>query len=261
MIKAIFFDIDGTLISFKTHQMPESTLKALHELRKKGIMLFISSGRPENLIHHIDFFDFDAYILMNGAVCYTGKNNAIHKSVIPKEDLERLIEYSRNSPHPFVFVYGKEWFITHTDESVDEICKLIKIPQPPIRPIADALQYEISQIMGYFPQEADDEVFNKVLTHCQPMRWHPSFTDITLKGTSKSSGMDKILEYYNIPLEECMAFGDGGNDINMLQHAGIGVAMGNAEDKVKEAADYVTTSVDNDGIYNALVHFGCIEPF
>ena len=259
MIKAIFFDIDGTLISFKTHQMPESTLKALNALREKGIKLFISSGRPEILIHHIDFFKFDAYILMNGAVCYTGDHDTIYRSIIPEDDLKRLIEYSKESPHPFVFVYGKEWFITHTNKTVDKISQLIDIPAPPIRPIKEALQHNVSQIMGYFPQEADEEVFGKILTHCQPMRWHPDFTDITVKGTSKSSGMDKILEYYNIPLEDCMAFGDGGNDIHMLEHAAIGVAMGNAEEKVKAVADYVTASVDDDGLYKALIHFGCID--
>lgn len=61
-----------------------------------------------------------------------------------------------------------------------------------------------------------------------------------------------MLEYFKIPLKECMAFGDGGNDIAMLQHAGIGVAMGNADDDVKQYADYVTDSVDEDGIFKAL---------
>ena len=258
MIKAIFFDIDGTLVSFKTHTVPQSTQDALEALRQKGIKLFIASGRPENLMSHVDGLYFDGYIIMNGAHCFTANHETIYKSVIPHDDLERLIEYNKTSLHPFVFVYGKEWFITHLDNAVEEICQLLKIPAPPIKPITEARNKEISQIMGYFPTEEDEEVFGKILTHCQPMRWHPIFTDITVKGTSKSSGIDRVLEYYNISLDECIAFGDGGNDINMLQHVGIGIAMGNAADRVKAAANYVTTSVDEDGIVNALKHFGCL---
>ena len=70
--------------------------------------------------------------------------------------------------------------------------------------------------------------------------------------------MDKILAYYNILPDETMAFGDGGNDMTMLQHAGTGIAMGNAEDKVKAVADYVTDTVDADGIYKALKKLGVL---
>ena len=69
---------------------------------------------------------------------------------------------------------------------------------------------------------------------------------------------DAVIAHFGIKLEETMAFGDGGNDIDMLKHAGIGVAMGNAGDNVKEIADYITTSVDDDGITNALKHFNVI---
>lgn len=93
---------------------------------------------------------------------------------------------------------------------------------------------------------------------CESMRWCDGFFDVIPKGSKKSGGIDKIIAHYGIRLEETIAFGDGGNDIDMLQHAGIGIAMGNAADNVKTAADYVTTSVDNDGILNALKHFGII---
>lgn len=75
---------------------------------------------------------------------------------------------------------------------------------------------------------------------------------MTAKGNTKQNGINQIISHFGIRLEETMAFGDGGNDISMLRHAGIGVAMGNANDEVKASADYVTTSVDEDGIANAL---------
>lgn len=96
------------------------------------------------------------------------------------------------------------------------------------------------------------------LPGCESTRWSPLFTDVVPKGSNKSIGIDKLLESYGITIQETMAFGDGGNDVEMLKHAGTGVAMGNAADEVKQIADYVTDGVDDDGIYNALKHFGVI---
>jgi hydroxymethylpyrimidine pyrophosphatase-like HAD family hydrolase len=70
--------------------------------------------------------------------------------------------------------------------------------------------------------------------------------------------MDAILDHFGIPVENCMAFGDGENDLSMLVHAGIGVAMGTASDAVKAQADYAAPSVDEDGIAHTLSHFGLI---
>ena len=93
------------------------------------------------------------------------------------------------------------------------------------------------------------------IPNCELGRWHPAFVDVTAKGNTKQRGIDEIIRHFGIRLDETMAFGDGGNDISMLRHAGIGVAMGNANESVKSVADYVTTSVDNNGIANALKHF------
>ena len=82
--------------------------------------------------------------------------------------------------------------------------------------------------------------------------------DINMRGVTKASGMDVFLRHYGIDRSRSMAFGDGGNDVAMLRAAGAGVAMGNACDEALAAADYVTASVDDDGIRRALEHFGVI---
>lgn len=260
MTKAIFFDIDGTLVSFKTHRIPVSTREALKELHNKGIKIFIATGRPWCLIDNLDGLDFDGYITVNGSYCFTADHQDIYKSYIPQEDIKRLINYHQTNPTPFVFVYDNEMFVTSVNDRVQAVSDLIEIPVPRVAPIEEALGKEVLQTMGYFTAEEEKEtdIFDKVLTHCEPMRWYPLFADIIARGNSKSTGIDKVLEYYGIDLKDTMAFGDGGNDVPMLKHVATGVAMGNAEEHVKAVADYVTTSVDEDGVANALKHFGLI---
>ena len=93
---------------------------------------------------------------------------------------------------------------------------------------------------------------NNVLTNCDAHRWHPDFADCICKGTNKATGIDDVIKHYGIDISEVMAFGDGGNDVEMLRHAGVGVAMGNASNEVKKYAKVVTESVDNDGVARIL---------
>ena len=106
-------------------------------------------------------------------------------------------------------------------------------------------------------EEEEKEIRPSIPT-CEIGRWYPAFADVTAKGDTKQKGIDEIIRYFDIKLEDTMAFGDGGNDISMLRHAAIGVAMGQAKEDVKAAADYVTAPIDEDGISKAMKHFGII---
>lgn len=96
------------------------------------------------------------------------------------------------------------------------------------------------------------------MTDLEFTSWFPTATDIIPRGGGKVSGIDAYLEKENIDISETMAFGDGENDIEMLQHVHIGIAMGNANESVKNVADYITEDSDKDGIYHALKHFDLI---
>ena len=96
------------------------------------------------------------------------------------------------------------------------------------------------------------------LPECKALRWSVAFINVVDQNGGKAGGIAETCAKYGFGQKEIMAFGDGGNDIDMLEYAGIGVAMGNAGETAKVAADYVTTAVDDDGIYNALKHFEVI---
>lgn len=94
--------------------------------------------------------------------------------------------------------------------------------------------------------------------HLKTTRWHPNFLDVIPPSGGKDRGMDALLDYFRIPVEDAMAFGDGENDLSMLLHAGIGVAMGSAHEEMKRQVDWVTGTADEDGVVQALAHFGLI---
>ena len=97
-----------------------------------------------------------------------------------------------------------------------------------------------------------------LLPGCTSGRWTPQFTDITCSKADKGKGLAAMARHLGFDIHDTMAFGDGGNDTPILRAAGIGVAMGNGCDEAKENADFVTDGVDEDGVRNALYHFGVI---
>ena len=97
------------------------------------------------------------------------------------------------------------------------------------------------------------------LPDCISARWYPTFCDISPVGGTKVKGMDCFAKQFGFDMEETMAFGDGGNDLAMLEHAGTGIAMANGTETLKKAADYVTEDADHDGIRNACIYYHLIK--
>lgn len=257
MIKAVFFDIDGTLVSFKTHRVPKSTVKAIAALRTQGIRVFVASGRHILSINNLGDLQFDGYITLNGGYCIVG-GQVVYKHGIPQEDISSMVRYMKQTGEfPCIFVHEHALYMNYKNEQTQEIFRMLNFPEPPCVSLQEATEDEIFQLVAFFTRDQEKSIM-ATMPHCEATRWNPLFSDVIPRGSSKQVGVDKIIECFGIPLEETMAFGDGGNDVPMLKHVGIGVSMGNAEDEVKLAADYVTDSVDEDGIEKALRHFGVI---
>ncbi len=258
MIKAIFFDIDGTLVSFKTHRMPESTVKAIEEIRKKGIKVFVATGRHFSAINNLGDVSFDGYITMNGCYCLAGKDKVIFKQSIPQSDIETFIDYLENiDPFPCLFVEENKLSVNMVNTDVQYLFKLLNFIEIPTKPLEYYRDKEVFQLTAFFTKEQEEQVMQS-LPNGSAMRWYPTFADVISTGIDKGVGIDRIGEYFGFTASETIAFGDGGNDVEMIRHAGIGIVMGNADESVKSIADYVTDSVDNDGILKALQHFDII---
>lgn len=258
----LFLDIDGTLVSFRTHRVPASAVEALRLARKRGVRVFICTGRPLQFINNIGEVEHDGLICATGALCLDAEGRTLHSQAIDKGDIGRLLQHldaARGETMPVLAVGRERIYGAGRDSAqVAQVMQYLNVSLPPIHPISEAVGDDILQLIAFYGAEQDEVILGQVLTHCIAQRWHPAFADLVDRRTSKATGIDRICESLGIPLSRTLSVGDGGNDILMLRHTAVGVAMGGASEAVKAAADYVTGDVDEDGLANALRHFGVI---
>ena len=252
--KAVFFDIDGTLVGLYDRKVPQSTRRALEEMRRKGIRLFICSGRApgfrETLTKEVDFA-FDGYVFLNGQYCVDGEGTCFYELSFRPETTQQV--YTWLKEHPQV-----EWCAMERDYTYASPKAGMPEGYAVVDDLDRMLAHTLYQVCPFIGPEQDEDFLNAV-SGAASARWIDWFADVIPAEGGKNVGMQQMLDHFGIRREESIAFGDGGNDIPMLRYAGVGVAMGNAKDDVKESADYVTADVDDDGIYKALRHFGVIE--
>ncbi len=255
MIKAIFFDIDGTLIPMGEGKIPEETKLLLRKLRQKGIKLFLATGR--------DYYElgdlrnetcFDAFLLINGQICILPNQTCYYKNPLGKEDTKILKEIFDQGDFPMLFVEEDRIYINYQNDFVRQTQKEIGIE---VAPEGRYLEKEIYQAIFYANEQEEKQIM-KHLPNCQAKRWNSYGMDVIAKNGGKEYGIKHTLEYFDIKLEQTMAFGDGDNDASMLSYVGIGVAMGNATRQAKQAADYITDDVKENGLLHALEHFHVI---
>lgn len=259
MIKAIFFDVDGTLLSQKQGKVPISTRRALRRVRKKGVRIYIATGRHMIELSRLPVMEipFDGYLTLNGNLILDENRHAYAGTPISAEEVEVLSGIFRAKKIPFVMISADKRFINYVDDTVIETQASTHGTIPAVGNVSDYDGEKIYQCIA-FVGEHERKVLDEVLDECSITSWNPTGIDIVARGSGKAAGIAQFLEKEGLDRSEIMAFGDGENDIEMLKYAGIGVAMGNAGDAVRQAADYVTDSVDENGIENALKHFGLI---
>ena len=243
-IKALFLDIDGTLVPFDATDMRPSTKAALEEAHRRGVASFIVTGRYKDSIGMDASFDFDGYATANGEYCFMVSGEVISSKPMPEKCVAALVERLRERGLSTSFTEPDALYFCGDP---DELARSLRYkPGHEVRSWDDVDCANVLQIVVDVAPEADEELLGGI-DGLENVRWSPNFLDIVSAGCGKGDAIDAFCARLGITPAECMAIGDGGNDVHMLRHAGIGVAMGQASDDVKTAADVIAPSVDEDG--------------
>ncbi len=278
MIRAIFFDIDGTLVNNQSKAL-ESTKKAINYARKNGILCGVATGRsPIRIKEIIDDLELDMYVVYNGQLVFTSERTVVDQP-FDRSTLMKIVDFADRNHRQIIFG-GRDQLAGSTTMLLGQsvlVKRLVGfLPKNfPVRLMKKGLQlfsphrqkkrYEALEILNepiyqciLLSQESEQEKLETYFPECSFQRSNAYTVDLIPKGGSKLSGIKKFAKETGIEMSEIMAFGDHYNDIEMLKGVGIGVAMGNAQIEVKKAADFVTQTNEKNGIYEGLKHFGLI---
>lgn len=249
--KMVIFDIDGTLLG-SDKNVSLSTLEALTRLREQGHTLFLATGR--SLFYTkpvIDLLGFENYILCNGAI---GFINHLQKfsNELASEDLTSLLDrFSELEIDAVLVTLDRLHRVSSFDlAKMKNAMSYVGGDLPPIRKINQSKE-QIYQVLAFYDQTADKDIASR-FADFDFVRWHEHGVDILPAEGSKAATISAFAEQLAFEKKDIISFGDGLNDREMLQAAGVGVAMGNASAEVKGCADLVTDTNDNDGIFKAL---------
>ncbi|WNQ10060.1 Cof-type HAD-IIB family hydrolase [Paenibacillus aurantius] len=254
--KMIFFDIDGTLLDHDK-RLPDSTRQAVRELKEKGHSVAIATGRGPFMYKELrEELGIDSYVSYNGQyVVWQGK--PLYTNPIRPELLDSVTEYAVRHNHPIVYMdHDTMRSNTEYHAYVEESIGTLKVAQPSFDPKYH-LGREIYQCL-LFCTIGEEQAYKDTFGELDFIRWHQFSMDILPAGGSKAKGIEKMIEKLGIDRSDVYAFGDHLNDLEMLQFAGTGVAMGNALDSVKKIAKVVTRAVDDDGIWHGLKQVGLL---
>jgi len=258
MLKAVFFDIDGTLLSHRTNSVPASALRALEALRQKGILTFMATGRHISMLRQLKALEglrFDGVVSLNGQYC-CDESGIIYHCPLETSAVAALLDYLKAHPHPCILVEADRMYINFHNALVEQVQAAIHSEMPELGDLDRGYTQPIYQAILYMSEENLAKL--PPLPGIKLTRWNLGGADLIPAKGGKAAGITKLLEHYGIQKSETMAFGDGENDVDMFRAVGTAVAMGNACAEAKEAADYVTDDIDRDGIWNDLKHFGIL---
>ncbi len=261
MSKAVFFDIDGTLWDIN-NRIPESTVRAIRALRAKGHYAFICSGRARGYITNPDLLaiGFDGLVAACGTdVELNGKK--IFEQLIDHDLAVYTVETVRKYGFRPVLEGPQNLYIDESEFAHEPYGqKLMQELGERLLGISDHYgEWKINKLSCATDHADREGCFAALEEYYTYLVHNTAVAEMVPKGHTKATGMQKMCEALGIPREDTFAIGDSVNDLAMLEYAGCGIAMGNGTPEAKAVADYVTTSLEEDGIYHALAYFGLID--
>ncbi len=255
--KVIFFDIDGTLLN-EAKELPASTKEAVFKLKEKGHLVAIATGRAPFMYEDLrKELGIDTYISYNGQYVVS-QGEIIRAQALNASSLETLTTAALENHHPVVYLNHDSMKANVPEHQyITDSIQSLKIKYMPEHDPLFYQKHDIYQAL-LFCSEGEEKPYVDHLPDFDFIRWHPVSMDVLPSSGSKAIGINKVIQKLGIEKEHCYAFGDGLNDIEMLQSIENGIAMGNAKDEVKKAANFVTRSVEDDGILYGLQKLGLL---
>ena len=256
--KMIALDLDGTLTNSKK-EVSSHTRDVLIDIQKKGAVVVLATGRPINgavaISQELELDVYGGYILsFNGGIIQNCRTKEIiFQQKIPAEYIPRLGAASRRFQVPIV-TYQGDYILTEdtTDKYVRLEAGINKMEIRELNNFSEEVHFPVTKCLmvgdGWYLEQILPEMrkeFGKILNI---FRSEPYFMEITPPGVDKAFGLAQLLEHTGIQREELICCGDGFNDISMIQFAGLGVAMENAQNDVKAVADILTDTNDDNGV-------------
>lgn len=260
MIRAVFFDIDGTLIDHEHGSVvPDSTLASLAALHRKGVKVFVATGRAPSVLAGVrEIFPFDGFVTLNGQLVQDRENRVLHRKAHHPESIRALLPLVHKENIPCLIIEEEESFPVANGPKIEWYFSLIDQPVSPLYDLDRLENHSVLQFLAFMPWEERDRL--APIPGIEPTSSGGDILDVIPEKGGKEVGIAAAAAHYGFSRENVMVFGDGPNDIRMIRWAGTGVAMGNGGETVKAAADYVTSPVGENGVKNALLHFGVLSP-
>ncbi|MGD9605397.1 MAG: Cof-type HAD-IIB family hydrolase [Bacilli bacterium] len=255
--KLILLDIDGTLFDNKNRIVSLKSIEAIKQLHENHIIA-IATGRSGYMLDSINEVKplIDYYILINGQYIQA------HRKTIFKEPLDQTLLYrlvTRMNQLGLAYGFENNYHeaVSQTNGLVLQGFHRLGLPVPPVDPLFYR-HHEVYQAWAFSDPETIAYLKAEFL-ELSFIQWMDVGYDIIPKQASKGRGMIRLVNHLQMDMANVIAIGDGDNDYEMVRDAGMGVAMGNATEKVKSVAKYITTDVTKDGVYNALAFLKLIK--
>ncbi|MCO8297553.1 Cof-type HAD-IIB family hydrolase [Tetragenococcus halophilus] len=276
--KIIFLDVDGTLVDYHNH-LPESAIQAIHQAQENGHQVYTVTGRAKaEMYSYILDIGFDGYIGGNGSYIES-KGQVVKEKTLNAEDTQQIVDWLKNCGLEFYLesnngLFASKNFASRGVKTIQEYIAYKGKPgakqATPATVFPDMIYGEslyrddVNKISFILDSYDDYLAAQEKFPSLKVGTWGGSgekalFGDIALKDIDKAVAIDELLDFLAKNVEDTLAFGDAKVDIQMLEHCQIGVAMGNGGKEIKEMANYITASVEDDGLYEAFEHFQIIN--
>lgn len=264
--KYVFLDIDGTLVD-KGGVIPETATKAITKTRERGHKVFVCTGRSRCEIHDyileagIDGIvgSAGAYVELDGKVIYhRPMTERMNRRLLDYFESRKMSIFVETNDELLVNDIGLRYVAEHirrctlNNEPYDKAFFDLSSPlsekhKPETLPI-NKLLYVTTE---YDPEDVKRDLQTEFTVVDSAIALPGNSGELSELGMHKGKGIDVVIQYFNADIKDTIGIGDGENDIEMLKSAGVAIAMGNANPKLKEVADFVTTNIDDDGLWNA----------